>query len=192
MERFFLKVKKTQFFNRFTPFSPNLDFLKKNGSVTFEPIWIPNFIPNFRKIVQAVLEIRCDERTDEWMDGQDWFYRSLGFQPGTNKTNMIKVNSVRRDYWLLGFVYIHFWLILKALHICKQILKKSKNPPNRELSANLWPKLVSYRGEHVFWFLCQKCSKSTGTILKNDFFYLKSAFLCNFEAKYQPNQRNYS
>ena len=28
--------------------------------------------------------------------------------------------------------------------------------------------------------------------LENNFCYLKSAFLCNFEAKYQPNQRNYS
>ena len=58
------------------------------------------------------------------MNGQDWFYRSLGFQPVTNKTNMIKVNSVWRDYWLLGFVYIHFWVNLKALHTCKQIFKK--------------------------------------------------------------------
>ena len=27
---------------------------------------------------------------------------------------------------------------------------KKKNPPNRKMSDNFWPKLVSYRGEHVF------------------------------------------
>ena len=75
LERFFLKGKKNLFFNRFTPFSPNLDLFKKIGSVTFEPLWIPNFIPNFRKIVGAVLEIRCDGQTGGWTDrrtnGQD-------------------------------------------------------------------------------------------------------------------------
>ena len=71
--------------------------------MTFEPLWIPNFIPNFRKIVGADLEIRCDGQTNGRTEKTD-FIDPSGFQPGTNKTNMIKVNSLRRDYWLLDFV----------------------------------------------------------------------------------------
>ena len=64
------------------------------------------------------------------------------------------------DYWLLGFVYIRFWVNLKALHTCKQILKKIKESTKSWNAGQFVAKLVSYRGEHVFWFLCQKSSKS--------------------------------
>ena len=62
---FFSKGKIKLFFNRFTPFSPNLDLFQKSGSVTIEPLWIPNFIPKIRKIVGAVFKISCDGWTDE-------------------------------------------------------------------------------------------------------------------------------
>ena len=42
----------------------------------------PNFIPNFKKILGAVFEICCNERTDERTDGQSRFYRSLRFTTG--------------------------------------------------------------------------------------------------------------
>ena len=86
---------------------------------------------------------------------------------------MKKIEKIR-DF----FIYKLF-LILKLAKI------RAKN-------EYFWPKVVSYRGEHVFWFLYQKFSKSAKPILKKWFLYLKSAFWCNFEAKYQPNQRNYS
>ena len=30
------------------------NFDKKNGDVTFEPLWLPNFMPSYRKILGAV------------------------------------------------------------------------------------------------------------------------------------------
>ena len=36
-----------------------IEYLKKNGSMWFEPLLGPNFMPNFRKIVRAVSEINA-------------------------------------------------------------------------------------------------------------------------------------
>ena len=52
LEHFFLKGKKKLFFNRFTPFSPNLDIFSKSGSVTIEPLWIPKFIQKSEKLLE--------------------------------------------------------------------------------------------------------------------------------------------
>ena len=112
-------------------------------------------------------------RTDEQTDGHDWFYRSLGFQPGTNKMNMIKVNSVRRDYWLLGFVYIHFWVSLKAMHTCKQIFKKIKKSTKWWNVSQFVAKtgFISWRTR--FLILVPKFSKSARPILKKWFILSK-------------------
>ena len=48
-------------------------------------------------------------------------------------------------------------------------------------------------GNNTFSYFCANIFQNLPSqSWKNDFFNLKSAFLCNFEAKYQPNQRNYS
>ena len=56
LERFFLKGKKNYFFKYLIQLVHAKTFYQKSGSVTIEPLWIPNSIPNFRKIVQANLE----------------------------------------------------------------------------------------------------------------------------------------
>ena len=35
-------------------FSKISDIYKKNGFSTFKPLWMPNFMPSFRKILRAV------------------------------------------------------------------------------------------------------------------------------------------
>ena len=72
LEHFFLKDKKNYFLTYSIQLVHTQTLYKKNGSVTFEPLWIPNFIPNFRKIVGADFAISCDERTNERMDKTDF------------------------------------------------------------------------------------------------------------------------
>ena len=189
LERFFLKDKKNYFLTYLIQLVHSKTFYQKSGSVTIELLWIPNFIANFRKIVGAVFEISCDKRMDEQMDGQDWFYRSLDFQQGTNKTNMIIVNTIRRDYWLLGFVYIHFGLTKK---LCTLASKFKKNQKIHQIV-----KCRPICGQNWFHIVGNTFSDFSANIFQNlpnleqFIFYLISAFFCNFEAKFQPNQRNY-
>ena len=76
LERFSVKSKKpkkTRFFcNKMNSFGVIVYFLKKKGSMWFELLLGPNFMPNFRKIIRAVSEInasltdgRTNGRTDE-------------------------------------------------------------------------------------------------------------------------------
>ena len=61
---------------------------QKSGSVTFEPLWIPNFIPKIRKILGAVFEVsrneRTNGRTDERTDKTDFIDPSV-FNRGPKK-----------------------------------------------------------------------------------------------------------
>ena len=52
-------------------FSKINNFYKKKGHATFEPLWMPNFMPKFRKILREFFEKSHSEWTDTWMDGQD-------------------------------------------------------------------------------------------------------------------------
>ena len=72
---FFSPRSKNIFFTAFFPNSPNLDISLKNIHITFEPLWIPNFIPNFRKILRAVSEIICYARIDGRTHKGDFFNR---------------------------------------------------------------------------------------------------------------------
>ena len=103
---FFSKSPKKLIFKQIYPiFSQPRPFLKKTALWRLIPYGYLTSYQISEKLLERLWRYAVmNGRTDEWTDGQDWFYRSLGFQPGTNKTNMIKVNSVRRDYWLLGFV----------------------------------------------------------------------------------------
>ena len=67
LRAFFRKISKTSkivfFCNKMNSFGVMETKIKKSGRVTFEPLLSPNFIPNFRKILGAVLEICRDART---------------------------------------------------------------------------------------------------------------------------------
>ena len=67
--------------------------IKKSGHVTFEPLFSPNFIPNFKKILGAVFEIcryaRTDGRTDARTSGTDIIGPAV-FNRGSNNDNNIK------------------------------------------------------------------------------------------------------
>ena len=55
--------------------------------MTLEPLWIPNFIPNFRKIVGVFFEISCDGWTDERTDDTDFIDHSV-FNRGPKKADV--------------------------------------------------------------------------------------------------------
>ena len=61
----------------------SLCFLQKKGHTTFKPLWMPNFMPGFIKILRAVFEKNCSGRTDGWTNETDSIGPS-GFQLGTN------------------------------------------------------------------------------------------------------------
>ena len=66
------------------PFGGSLTLIRrklKKARATFEPLMSPNFIPNFKKILGAVFEICRSARTH----ARRRYYRTCGFQPGTNK-----------------------------------------------------------------------------------------------------------
>ena len=47
------------------PFVTPKIFFQKAGSITFAPLWCPNFMQSFRKIVRAVYEIFEDGQMDK-------------------------------------------------------------------------------------------------------------------------------
>jgi hypothetical protein len=64
LEPFFRKVPKTvilgqngHFSARLAKFGQNENFSQKNGRAIFLPLFSPNFMPSFRKILRAVSEI---------------------------------------------------------------------------------------------------------------------------------------
>ena len=77
---------------------------QKSGSVTFEPLWIPNFIPKIRKILGAVFagsrnertNGRTDERTNGRTDKTDFIDPSVFNRGPINKNGQqIKTKIVR-------------------------------------------------------------------------------------------------
>ena len=61
LEPFFHKIQKTAKKGKKGPkrakkvdFSKISDFYKKNGHSTFKPLWMPNFMPSFRKILRDI------------------------------------------------------------------------------------------------------------------------------------------
>ena len=61
LEPFFHKVKTA----KKGDFSKISDFFEKKGHATFEPLWMPNCMPSFRKILRAVFEKSRSGRTNE-------------------------------------------------------------------------------------------------------------------------------
>ena len=80
IEPFFRNIEKSAFwvkngdFDNFTNLLPLFGqkriLSKKNGHVTFKPLWWPNFLRNFRNFYRAVFEKARSIRTDAWMDGR--------------------------------------------------------------------------------------------------------------------------
>ena len=90
LERFFHKVQKTAKNGKKLPKMPILAksaiFTKKKGHATFEPLWMPNFMPSFRKILRAFFEKSRYERTDGRTDKSNSI-GPVGLQPGTKKVS---------------------------------------------------------------------------------------------------------
>ena len=63
------------------PFRGYVALRVKNGSVTFEHLWIPNFIPNFERFLGAVSKISRNGRTDGRTNETD-FIDPLVFNQG--------------------------------------------------------------------------------------------------------------
>ena len=66
----------------FSPICDPMTFFQKPGSVTFVPLWSPNFMQSFRKIVRAVSEIFKDERAFGPIDRQGRLLRTPRVNPG--------------------------------------------------------------------------------------------------------------
>ena len=67
MDKKHIKWPKNKGFSQFE--TPH-DFFQKSGSVTFAPLWCPDFMQKIRKIPRAVSEIikdgpRTDQRTTD-------------------------------------------------------------------------------------------------------------------------------
>ena len=54
LEPFLRKISKCLILGTFLRISPNEDFFQKSDSVTFLPLWSPNFMQKIRKILRAV------------------------------------------------------------------------------------------------------------------------------------------
>ena len=63
LEPFFHKVQKTEKKGQKGAKKGILAILGKEGCAMFEPVWMPNFMPNFRKILSAVSEKSRSRRT---------------------------------------------------------------------------------------------------------------------------------
>ena len=68
-------------------FSPLCDpprfFFQKSGSVTFVPLWCPNFMQKTRKTnEQSLRYLKTDTHTDERTDGQGRLLRTPSGKPG--------------------------------------------------------------------------------------------------------------
>ena len=64
MERFWRKIKKSQFFTLIMDYLRIKNFFQKSGSVTFLYLWYLIFKQNFRTIPRAVFEENYDGRMD--------------------------------------------------------------------------------------------------------------------------------
>ena len=87
MEPFFLKVQKTLIFSKFylhTEFYIKLHILSKKRLCGDWSFVDAELLKKISLIAVAVSEIICFGRTDPQTDGQEWFYKSHGWKPGTN------------------------------------------------------------------------------------------------------------
>ena len=75
------------------------DFFQKLGSINFVPLWNPNFMQNFRKILGAVSKIFKDGRTDGPTDhGQGRLLRNPSGKPRV-QNNFIAVHAINLLIW---------------------------------------------------------------------------------------------
>ena len=79
------------------------------------PYWAPtssDFMPNFGKILGAVFEICRYARMYARTDGREWYYRTCGFQPGTNKKRTLTKwhkNIASKFYNFDNWITIFSW-----------------------------------------------------------------------------------
>ena len=79
-------------------------FFQKSGSVTFVPLWCPNFMQKIRKNQWAVSEIFKDgrtdgPRTDQRTNGQGRLLRTPSGKPGVqNMCQILPVNTVNKGW----------------------------------------------------------------------------------------------
>ena len=64
LEPFFHKVQKTAKRAKKGDFIKISNIYEEKGHATFEPLWMPKFMPSFRKILRAFFEKSCYVRTD--------------------------------------------------------------------------------------------------------------------------------
>ena len=90
-------------------FSKISNFYERKGHATFEPLWMPNFMPCFRKILFFRIAVWTNGQTDGRMDKTD----SIGPSSFHMETNNLKIIEISHRTQI-KYIYI-FWCRLSSL-----------------------------------------------------------------------------
>ena len=85
----------------FPPFVTPRNFFQKSGSVTFVPLWCPNFMQKIRKVLTAVSEIFKDRPwTDQWTTDMGDYIGPPWVNPGS-KMNKYQYNRYSQKQYII-------------------------------------------------------------------------------------------